>query len=108
MTGTPADRHVAASSATLATTFCALAWSGAPESANAPPSMITSFCMSWMISAVRLVSSARPSSVTASPHVGESVAGHRAGDPVQGGAGRDEELVPARSAPVQVPDVLRD
>src|SRR4051794_13684297 len=107
ITGTPASRQAAASRATFSTTFCALAWSGAPESANAPPSMITSFCMSWMISAVRCGSSARASSVTASPHVGEPVAGHRARDPVQGRAGGDEELVPARAAPVEVAHVLR-
>ena len=44
--GTPAERHAAARSATLATAFWAIAWAGAPESANAPPSMMTSFCRS--------------------------------------------------------------
>jgi len=33
--------------------FCAFAWAGAPEDAKAPASMITSFCMSWIMSAVR-------------------------------------------------------
>src|SRR5258708_7974954 len=45
------DRHVGAGA-------------GAPESAKAPPSMMTSFCRSWMISAQRFGSSCRPSALT--------------------------------------------
>ena len=52
MTGTPADRAAPASRETLATTFWLAAWAGAPVSAKAPCSPTTSFCMSWMISAV--------------------------------------------------------
>ena len=48
ITGTPALRHAAARPATFATTFWLVACAGAPESAKAPPSMITSFCRSWM------------------------------------------------------------
>ena len=48
ITGTPALRAAAASPLTFATAFWLVACAGAPESANAPPSMITSFCMSWM------------------------------------------------------------
>ena len=48
ITGTPALRQAAARPFTFSTTFCAVACAGAPESANAPPSMITSFCRSWI------------------------------------------------------------
>src|SRR4051812_9886881 len=108
ITGTPAARQAAASSATLPTTFCAVACAGAPESANAPPSMITSFWRSWMIIAERFRSSLRPSSLTESPHVGESVAGDLAGDAVDRGGRGDEQLVPVRPAPIDVADVLGD
>ena len=37
----------------FSTTFCSRACCGAPEEAKAPPSIITSFCMSWMMSAQR-------------------------------------------------------
>src|SRR5262249_39844116 len=106
ITGTPAERHAAARPATLATAFWEIAWSGAPESAKAPPSMITSFCMSWMIRAQRLGSSCRASSLTASPHVGESVAGDLALEAVHRARGGDEQLAPVRSAPVKVADGL--
>src|SRR4051794_33962755 len=110
ITGTPAPRHAAARSATLPTTFWAVAWAGAPESANAPPSMITSFWRSWMIIADREGSSSRPSSLTASPHVGESVAGDLAGDAVYRRRRGDVELVPVGptgwAGPIQVADVL--
>ena len=49
----PFARQAAARSATLATTFCSFACPGEPDSAKAPPSMITSFCMSWMTRAAR-------------------------------------------------------
>ena len=49
----PFARQAAARSATLATTFCSFACCGEPDSANAPPSMITSFCRSWISMAVR-------------------------------------------------------
>jgi hypothetical protein len=52
ITGTPALRQAAARRLTLLTTFCSFACSGEPESANAPFSMITSFCRSWIRSAV--------------------------------------------------------
>ena len=52
ITGTPAARQAAASPFTFSTAFWLVACAGAPESANAPPSMITSFCMSWMTRAV--------------------------------------------------------
>src|SRR5215212_255885 len=108
ITGTPAARHAAARSATLPTTFWAVACAGAPESANAPPSMITSFCRSWMTSAVRPASRERTSSLTSSPHVREPVAGDLAGHAVDRRRRRDEQLVPAGAAPIQVADGLRD
>src|SRR4051794_7643480 len=106
ITGTPFARHAAARSATLATAFWAIAWAGAPESANAPPSMITSFCMSWMISAQRPGSSCRSSTLMGSPHVGQTVTGDLARDPVQRGRRGDEQPVPVRPAPVEVADRL--
>src|SRR4051812_10515653 len=108
MTGTPAARHWSASRDTLPTTSCAVAWAGAPESANAPPSMITSFWRSWMIRADAPASSWSTSSVIRSPHVVEPVARDRALDPVQRRRPADEQLVPVRAAPVEVPDVLGD
>ena len=51
---------------TLSITRCCLACAGAPDSAKAPPSMITSFCRSWMIMAQRDGSSRNwPSAATA-------------------------------------------
>ena len=52
ITGAPALRNAAASFFTFATTFCSFACCGEPESANAPFSMITSFCRSWISRAV--------------------------------------------------------
>src|SRR5919205_3660850 len=107
ITGTPASRQAAASRRTFSTAFCCLACSGAPESANAPPSMITSFCMSWMISAVRLGSSVISFALTAaSPHVGKAVAAHLGRDPVHRRGRGDEQDVPVGAAPVEVADVL--
>ena len=57
ITGAPALRKAAASFFTLATTFCSFACCGEPDSAKAPFSMITSFCRSWIRSAVRFGSS---------------------------------------------------
>ena len=64
MTGTPLPRHASASFAAFSTTFCSFACCGDPDSANAPPSMITSFCMSWTISAVRFGSSLKSAIVS--------------------------------------------
>ncbi len=50
----PAFLHASARRLQFSTTFCSCACCGAPVSAHAPPSLITSFCMSWMISAARL------------------------------------------------------
>ena len=46
ITGTPRARAAAARRRTFSTTFCARACAGAPEAAKAPPSLMTSFCMS--------------------------------------------------------------
>ena len=56
ITGIPLPRQNAARSFTFSTTFCSFACCGEPDSANAPPSMITSFCMSWTISTQRAAS----------------------------------------------------
>src|SRR6266550_1964275 len=104
----PAARQACASRLQFSTTFCSFACSGAPVSANAPPSIITSFCMSWMISAARLRSMLRVS-FTASPplaHERLAAAAHLGLHAVHGCAGRNEEPVPVRAAPVDVADVL--
>jgi hypothetical protein len=54
MTGTPTERAAAIRFLTFSTTFCSFACPGEPLSAKAPPSMITSFCRSWTMSAVVL------------------------------------------------------
>src|SRR6188472_411554 len=108
MTGRPAARKASASSATFATTLWEVAWAGAPESAKAPPSMITSFWRSWMSSAARAPSSCRGwvSSLKGSPHVVQAVARHVRVDAVHRRARRDEQPVPRGTAPVDVPHVL--
>ena len=53
ITITPRARAASARRRTFSTTFCCLACAGEPDAANAPPSMITSFCRSWMIMAQR-------------------------------------------------------
>ena len=65
ITGAPRRRQASAKRITLATTFCSRAWPGAPESAKAPPSTITSFCRSWMIRAHRPASSVNASFIFA-------------------------------------------
>jgi hypothetical protein len=54
ITGIAALRQASASRRQFSTTFCSCACCGAPDSAKAPPSPMTSTCMSWMISAARL------------------------------------------------------
>src|SRR4051794_31656401 len=107
ITGTPLARHASASAATLATTPCAVACAGAPESANAPPSMMTSFCRSWITSADRDGSSARASLLTRSPHVREAVARDLAAQAVHRRRRGDEQPAPVGTAPVDVAHGLR-
>lgn len=59
MTAMPARRAASASAFTFSTTFCEAACAGAPESAKAPPSAITSFWRSWMMSALAAASSSK-------------------------------------------------
>src|SRR6476620_5481788 len=104
----PLLRAVAASAFTFSPTFCSLACSGEPVSANAPPSIITSFCRSWMISTQRSGSRVRPSSfiyrllthVRLAPRADDRL------DGIQGSRARDEERVPVLAAPAEVPGVL--
>src|SRR5438552_3200970 len=105
MTGRPTERHAAASPFTFSTTFCAIACAGAPESANAPPSMITSFCMSWITRAAAFgsIRSISPPSV----HVAESVARNLHPHAIDRGRRGNEERAPAVLAPVDVADALR-
>ena len=60
MTAMPALRTASARDFTFSATFCDWACAGAPESAKAPPSAITSFCRSWMMSALRAGPVRRP------------------------------------------------
>src|SRR4051794_36637926 len=70
--------------------------------------MITSFWRSWMMRADAPASSRSASSVMRSPHVVEPVARRRAPHAVHRRGRADEQLVPVRATPVEVPDVLRD
>src|SRR5918996_2025007 len=110
MTGTPARRHASARLFTFSTTPCAFACSGAPDSAKAPPSMITSFCRSWMISAVRLGSSCRDSfsliGLSSFPDVGQRSRADLDLDPVERGRARHEHVLPPGAAPGEVADGL--
>src|SRR5919206_4807544 len=112
MTGIPAARHASASRLTFSTTFCSFACSGARESANAPPSIITSFCRSWTMSTARLGSTSTCSAIVSltfpsSRHVAEPVARDLHPDPVQGRRARHVQVAPVVAAPVEVADVLR-
>src|ERR671914_2243776 len=109
MTGMPFARQVSASAFTFSTTFCSFACSGEPVSANAPPSIITSFWRSWMISTHRFGSRLRASSfirTLLSPHVGLAAWADDGPDRVEGRRARDEERVPVLAAPGQVARVL--
>src|SRR4051794_32983768 len=103
MTGTPAARAAAATPLTFSTTFWLAACPGAPESANAPPSMMMSFCRSWMISAVRAGSRLNASSSAVVGKARGRDLGLRA---VHGRRRGDEERPPAVTAPAEVADVL--
>src|SRR6476646_10661361 len=107
ITGTPASRQAAASPFTFSTTFWLVACAGAPDSANAPPSIITSFCRSWMTRAVVLGSmlSTLPPPLL---HVAELVSCDLHPHAVDRGRGRDVQRPPVVVAPVQIADVLRD
>src|SRR5919204_3127532 len=111
MTGIPAARHASASRFTFSTTFCSFACSGAPESAKAPSSIITSFWRSWTIRTARPGSTSTCSAISltlsSSPHVAEPVARHLQPDPVQRRRARQVQVAPVVPAPVEVADVLR-
>src|SRR5919204_5465078 len=112
MTGIPAARHASESRFTFSTTFCSFACSGEPESAKAPPSMITSFCKSWTIRAARPGSTSTRSvsfslTVSSSRHVAEPVPRDLHRDAVQRRRARHVQIAPVVAAPVEVADVLR-
>src|SRR4051812_15282564 len=129
ITGAPALRKAAARRFTLLTTFCSLACCGAPDSANAPFSMITSFCRSWIRSAVFFGFSLFSLATVGSPlsaggsrrsrpppakksgrlaHVGLAARPDLGLHGIQRGAARNEERVPVGAAPREVADVLGD
>src|SRR5438105_9724956 len=107
----PAALHASARRFTFSTTFCSFACSGAPDSAKAPFSIITSFCRSWTISTARPASTSSRSSVSltvsSSRHVAEPVARRLHPDPVQRRRAGHVELGPVIAAPVEIADVLR-
>src|SRR5262249_26528834 len=81
------------------------------ESAKAPPSVMTSFCRSWMISAVRFGSScsdAFSAMSSSSPHERLAPRGGLRLEPVETGARADEHRAPAGAAPVEIADGLGD
>src|SRR5262245_36584707 len=106
----PLPRHVSASVFTFSTTFCSFACSGEPVSANAPPSIITSFWRSWMINTQRDASRVRPSSFMYRllTHVRLAPRADDGPNRVQRGRARDEERVPVVATPRHVPGVLGD
>src|SRR6266540_719006 len=109
----PVRRQASARFLTFSTTFCSFACWGAPESAKAPPSTITSFCRSWMISTVPLGSSFS-GSVSFSPIVPplghERLAASRGLrlEAVETGRRAHEHPAPVSAAPVEVADRLGD
>src|SRR4249919_1560865 len=106
----PLPRHVSARFFTFSTTFCSFACSGEPVSANAPPSIITSFCRSWMISTQRDASKVSPSSFIDRllTHVRLFAGPDDGAYRIQRGRARDVERVPVLAAPAEVAGVLRD
>src|SRR5262245_44785696 len=113
ITGTPFARQAAASPFTFSTTFCSFACCGDPESAQQPPSTMTSFCRSWMSIAQRPASSFSSSFTVPPPtwylaHIWLAARADERRDRVQGRRRRDEERVPVRPAPCEVADVLGD
>src|SRR4026207_1251992 len=110
ITGMPLLRQVSASAATFSTTFCSFACSGEPESANAPPSMITSFCRSCISITQRDASRLSPSSFIYRllTHVGLVSRPDDRPNGVQRCGARDVERVPVLAAPRHVPGVLGD
>src|SRR5687768_8590337 len=105
ITGMPLLRQASASALTFSTTFCSFACSGAPVSAKAPPSIITSFCRSWMISAQRFASSLRASSFIhglLSTHVGLAARPDAHLNHVQRCRARDVDGAPVLGAPGEV------
>src|SRR5690242_12427796 len=110
MTGMPFARQASISRFAFSTTFCSFACSGEPESANAPFSMITSFCRSWTISAVRFGSILKSAISPPSQSAHERLAPSRdlRLEPVEAVRRADEHPLPVGPAPVVVPDGLGD
>src|SRR2546421_3660482 len=109
MTGMPFARHASMSRFAFSTTFCSFACSGEPESAKAPFAMITSFCRSWTISAVRFGSIVKSAIARLlSAHEGFAPSRHLGLEAVEAVRCADEHPLPAGAAPVQVADALRN
>src|SRR5262249_9360617 len=108
ITGARLRRNAAASFCTFATTFCSFACWGEPVSANAPLGIITSFCRSWIRSAVRFGFSLSLAIRVLLVHVGLAAARDLRLHPVQRGRRRNEEPVPVGPSEGQVPHALGD
>ena len=120
---TPRERHASARRRIFSMTFCSRACCGEPEAANAPPSITTSFCMSWMMSAQREGSSLRPpcalarsgAADAARSRTGRRARAHERLDAradlgahgVERMGGAHEQGAPVRLAPMQIGDQLR-
>src|SRR6476659_8924923 len=108
ITGAFLRRNAAASFCTFATTFCSFACCGEPVSANAPLAIITSFCRSWIRSAVRFGFSFSFAIGRLLFHVRLAPRADLRLDRVERGRARDEQGVPVGTAPGEVAGVLRD
>src|SRR5260370_39282527 len=98
---------VPASFFTFSIIFCFFAWAGAPEDANAPPSAMTSFCKSWMMSAVFSGLIFRSAiALLAHLHVCDGIPANFHLNTIDRRRARTVDLVPHRSTPVQLSRVL--
>src|SRR5438132_1077584 len=109
MTGMPFARQASIRRLAFSTTFCSFACSGEPESAKAPFSMITSFCRTWTISAVRLGSILKSAIARLlSAHERFFAPRDLRLEAVEAVRRADEHPLPVGTAPVVVADGLRD
>src|SRR2546421_12813689 len=109
MTGMPFARQASIRRFAFSTTFCSFACAGAPESAKAPFSMITSFCRSWTISAARFGSILKSAIARLlSAHEGLAPPGNFRFEAVEAGRRAHEHPLPVGAAPVQVADGFGD
>src|SRR5580658_9982357 len=111
MTATPRARAAEAKRRTFSTTFCVRACAGEPEAAKAPPSLMTSFCRSWMMSAQRRGSRvkvlARAGAAGLGVHVRLAARPDFGCDAIDGMGGGHEQGAEIGPAPGEIGDLLR-